>query len=165
MEQKVAIEKVVELSSIRRRLRQMMSNDKAMDAYFLSTLETLKDAVKEWISSLSTETFHGILLANMCKEVRERRGEYKHLNERLFFQFEAMLKELVQTEIADVFEVHYQMIVEKIEKAMDEVRDILDGTKKREVTNWWLNYIEEQADKVCCGFECVSQSLFLGVLK
>ncbi len=51
----------------------------------------------------------------------------------------------------NVFDNYYQMVIEKIDQLMDNVRDILDGTKKREVTNWWLNYIEEQADKVIIG--------------
>ena len=80
-------------------------------------------------------------------------------------QFEGILKEVAQSEIADIFEVHYQMIVEKIEKSMDEVRDILDGTRKREVTNWWLTYIEEKADEVMGGlFVCHLLFLKLSIL-
>ena len=75
------MEKVVELSSFRRRLRQMMSNDKSMETYFLGALEILKDTVKEWISSLSTTGFHGILLSNMCKEViEEKKFQKKGIN-------------------------------------------------------------------------------------
>ena len=59
-----------------------------------------------------------------------------------------MLKEIVQTEIADAFEAHYQIVVEKIERALEEAKDILDGTRKREVSNWWLSHIEKEADKV-----------------
>jgi len=55
---------------------------------------------------------------------------------------------MIQSEIVNVFKTHYEMIVEAIDKVLEEVKDILDGTKKREVTNWWLSYIEEQADKV-----------------
>ena len=63
------MEKIVELSRVRRQLRHMINNDKAFEMYFLGSLEVLKDSAKEWISSLSTETLHGILLYNMCKEV------------------------------------------------------------------------------------------------
>ena len=65
-----------------------------------------------------------------------------------FLQFKHILEDAVQTDVVDIFERHYQIIADKIEKATDEVRDILVGTKKREVTNWWLTYIEEEADKV-----------------
>jgi hypothetical protein len=40
------------------------------------------------------------------------------------------------------------MIDIAVDKAKEEVRNILDGTKKKEVTNWWLSHIEEKADKV-----------------
>ena len=63
-----------------------------------------------------------------------------------------MISGLIQSEIVDVFEKNYKTITDTIDKVLEKVNDILDGTKKREVTNWWLSYIEEQADKVLSYF-------------
>ena len=66
------MEKVVEFASLRMQMRNIMGNSKAMETYFLGAMESLNDAVKSWINSLTMQTSHGIVLANMCGEVSKR---------------------------------------------------------------------------------------------
>ena len=59
----------MELSTLRLKMRSIIGNPKAIEAYFLGAFETLKDSVKDWISSISIQTSHGIVLSNLCEEV------------------------------------------------------------------------------------------------
>ena len=60
----------------------------------------------------------------------------------------------------DCFTRYFHKCEEQNDFIFELVCDIVDGSKKVNVTNWWLGYIEEKTNDVCRNFSNFS-CLFL----
>lgn len=58
---------------------------------------------------------------------------------------EILIENLPQMVMSEI-QLRYSQYDERAESLIDRIRDVLDGTRKKQVVDWWLGYIETQTD-------------------
>ncbi len=81
-------------------------------------------------------------------------GDYCNLT--LSSQIKSLILCGLAQQILDCFANYFYKSEEQYDFVCDAIKDFVDGTKKKHVTDWWLNHIKQKADKVWC---CVSSDL------